>query len=245
MSLSQATEELTIFRIMHSRGRQVHDLLIREVHYRLFINGAKKADFYCTPDKLEELATGYAFCQNWLIHKSQISAISVAEQDHSILMELKETPSGITGDIAEKDSPDLVLSPGQVYRILNDFRNKGELFPFTGAAHSCALADENGVLLLAEDVARHNALDKVIGEMIFKNISSSGKALIFSSRLGLDMLGKASRCGVRLLIAIGAPSKAAVELAERNDITLLGFARKDYFNVYSHWRRITIAPQTI
>jgi FdhD protein len=240
MPLSKATEERQIFRIMGSYGRQVHDLLIREVHYPLFINGARKADFYCTPDKLEALAAGYAFGQGWLIHGSQINAVTVDERNCSISMELKETPPQAAGGPAEKD--DLVLSPGQVYRLLGDFRKKGELHPFTGSAHSCALADENGLLFLAEDVARHNSLDKVIGEMVLKNIDARGRALIFSGRLSLDMLEKVVRCGVRLLIAIGAPTQAALELADRNDITILGFVRQDYINVYTHWRRI-VAPQ--
>jgi FdhD protein len=240
MPLSRATEERQIFRIMYSSGRQVHDLLIREVHYPLFINGVRKADFYCTPDKLEALAAGHAFGQGWLIHGSQINSITVDEQSRSILMELKETPPEAAGVPAEKDGPDLVLSPGQVYRLGDDFRKKGELHPFTGSAHSCALANENGLLFLAEDVARHNSLDKVIGEMVLKNIGSSGKALIFSGRLSLDMLVKVSRCGVRLLIALGAPTQAAVELADRNDITILGFVRKDYINVYTHWHRIVV-----
>ena len=133
---------------------------------------------------------------------------------------------------------DVRLDAAQVHSLQAAFEERCALFRQTGAAHSCALATPEGILLFYEDIARHNALDKLIGAMQLHGMPPQGKLMIFSGRLAVDMLEKAAVSGVRLLMAPGAPSLASVELAEAMRISLLGFVRKDNINIYTCQHRV-------
>ncbi|SCM74561.1 formate dehydrogenase accessory sulfurtransferase FdhD [Desulfovibrio sp. 86] len=152
----------------------------------------------------------------------------------SILVRLAPPPAPET----EAQQADVRLDAAQVHSLQAAFEERCALFRQTGAAHSCALADPEGILLFYEDIARHNALDKLIGAMQLQGVPPHGKLMIFSGRLAVDMLEKAAVSGVRLLMAPGAPSLASVELAEAMRISLLGFVRKDNINIYTCPHRV-------
>lgn len=152
----------------------------------------------------------------------------------SILVSLAPPPEAEPGI----KQADVRLNAAQVHSLQAAFEERCALFRQTGAAHSCALATPEGILLFYEDIARHNALDKLIGAMQLQGVPPEGKLMIFSGRLAVDMLEKAAVSGVRLLMAPGAPSLASVELAETMRITLLGFVRKDNINIYTCPHRI-------
>ncbi|MBB5142345.1 formate dehydrogenase accessory sulfurtransferase FdhD [Desulfovibrio intestinalis] len=147
------------------------------------------------------------------------------------------TTSELSTDNATEEA-EVRLTAAQVHKLQAEFEERCVLFRQTGAAHSCALATEKGILMFYEDIARHNALDKLIGAMQLQAVSPQGKLMIFSGRLAVDMLEKAVVSGVRLLIAPGAPSLASVELAETKQVSLLGFVRKDNINIYTCPHRI-------
>lgn len=110
----------------------------------------------------------------------------------------------------------------------------------TGGIHACGLFDTNGNLLLVqEDVGRHNAMDKLVGMMLKKDlIPLRDYILLFSGRLSFELVQKAKMAGAPILCAIGAPSSLAVELAEECGMTIVGFLNKDRFNVYTGRERI-------
>ena len=152
----------------------------------------------------------------------------------SILVSLAPLPTPET----EAKQADLRRDAAQVHSLQAAFEERCALFRQTGAAHSCALATPEGILLFYEDIARHNALDKLIGAMQLQGVSPQGKLMIFSGRLAVDMLEKAAVSGVCLLMAPGAPSLASVELAQAMRISLLGFVRKDNINIYTCPHRV-------
>ena len=139
---------------------------------------------------------------------------------------------------AAPQQSDVRLDAAQVHSLQAAFEERCALFRQTGAAHSCALATPEGILLFYEDIARHNALDKLIGAMQLQGVSPQGKLMIFSGRLAVDMLEKAAVSGVCLLMAPGAPSLASVELAQAMRISLLGFVRNDHINIYTCPHRV-------
>lgn len=212
--------------------RFIHDNLILEECYRLYLDGVEMTKLYCTPNNLKQLAAGYSLSQGWPINLSQLENIYVDKENKKIFLSFNEETNFV------EESQEIHLNSQDIYRLWKEFDSKSYLFRQTGAAHSCALADKNGLLYFKEDVARHNALDKVIGEMLIKGISPKDKILIFSGRLALDMMKKIVKSHIKLLIAHGAPTLAAVELAEKSNITLMGFVRQDNINVYTHWQRI-------
>lgn len=252
---------ITLTRINHLGRYEVDDLLLREEAYNLICNGKTVACLHCMPDKLEELAVGRLFTLGLLQDAHQIRSLNIlpptasrpqaATDAKGTAVKLRvpdapdQRPAGsmtVTLDAPPPAVPepedDIRLTANRVHELQAEFEELCNLYRLTGAAHSCALADPSGVLLFYEDIARHNALDKLIGAMLLRGIGPQGKLMIFSGRLALDMLEKASACGVRLLVAPGAPSLAAVELARTVNTTILGFVRQGNINIYTCPHRI-------
>ncbi len=140
--------------------------------------------------------------------------------------------------IADKYPYDNVcLSTDLVHTLPDVLRASQEYFQQTGSIHGCAVFNELGDLLVSrEDVGRHNALDKLIGYAITNAVASP--ILVLSGRVSFELMQKAAVLGVSVVIAVGAPSSLAVQMAEEWNITLIGFVKKDSFNIYSGYHRI-------
>jgi FdhD protein len=119
-------------------------------------------------------------------------------------------------------------------------RRSQAVFAETGGLHAAALFDRSGNLeMVAEDVGRHNAVDKVLGRMLLDGRTPLTDSILFvSGRTSYEIVQKAFLAGVPILAAVSAPSSLAVELADDVGITLLGFVRGSTFNVYTHTRRV-------
>lgn len=103
--------------------------------------------------------------------------------------------------------------------------------------HSAALADEKGLLVMYGDIGRHYALDKVMGYAFLNRITTNDKCLLLSGRISSEILIKAARTGLPLVVSRSAPTFLAVELADQYNVTLVGFARGERLSVYSHEER--------
>ncbi len=119
-----------------------------------------------------------------------------------------------------------------------------KLFHSTGGIHAASIFDLNGKILLQhEDVGRHNALDKVIGASCLENLLPlDAHILLLSGRASFELIQKAVMAGIQIVVAIGAPSSLAVELAEEYDVTLIGFLKEQSFNIYNGAHRIIAKP---
>jgi FdhD protein len=229
-------EKRKIIRVTPQGFQPEEDYLIKEEVYKLIINDRQENVFHCTPTDIRQLAIGYCVNEGWLQCKSQLADLNIDEEKKQIVIKLTDNERQVKK--ARHTFSDFSYAPEKIQEISAIFSSKCELYRLTGASHSCALAGETGILIFMNDVARHNALDKVSGEMFLRQIEPTGKILVFSGRLAVDMIDKAINTGVRLLVAPGAPTLAAVEKAEKAGITLLGFVRKDNINIYTHWSRI-------
>jgi len=135
---------------------------------------------------------------------------------------------------------EVALTLEQVVALMAALPQRQEIFRRTGATHAIFLADpaSGEVVLGAEDVGRHNAFDKVVGQALMKNISTADKIALLSGRASFEMVFKAARAGIPLMASVSAPTSLAVRLAELQGITLIGFVRGPRLNIYTHPQRL-------
>ncbi len=137
-------------------------------------------------------------------------------------------------------SEPLRLTIPRLLDLIAKLAAKQDIFRQTGATHAILLAEPTGnILAHAEDIGRHNAFDKVIGQALLKNLPTAGAVALLSGRASFEMVFKAARLGVPLVCSVSAPTSLAVALAEAQGITLVGFAREDRANVYTQPQRLT------
>ena len=135
------------------------------------------------------------------------------------------------------------VSADILYQLPIVLKKHQKVFADTGGLHASALFTLNGVLLLVrEDVGRHNALDKLIGAALNKNLLPLDQyILLLSGRISFELVQKAAMAGISIIAAVGAPSSLAVQLAEEFNITLVGFLRDLRFNIYTQPKRILLS----
>ena len=153
---------------------------------------------------------------------------------------------GVCGRVAIPNPPfakpthdaKFMVPPSVVFALPERLSSAQALFKHTGGIHAAALFDRKGLLKYAfEDVGRHNAMDKLVGHALLHNMLPLTEHIVmFSGRIGFELMQKALMAGVSTVVSIGAPSSMAVEMAREFDITLVGFLKADRFNVYHNTR---------
>lgn len=150
-------------------------------------------------------------------------------------LELKDPPNLLTLTEGEQVSGELI------YTLAEKMRLQQYLFTLTGGAHGAALFNQQAELLsVFEDIGRHNAVDKLIGQCLFTQQLPQTEQLLLmlvSGRVSFEIVQKAVMAGICILVAVGAPSELAIKAAQRFELTLIGFVSENSFNVYhGDWR---------
>ena len=222
------------------------DAAVEEVPVWLEVNGRPAVTWMCTPDLLEELAVG------WLAGEGYIEAIDELHlrpcaTDLGFWAEVR--PDRVSAVTAEGRKPVLASGCGAVSIFLADadafppsaprgappppeqlralFKQlfaRGERYRDTGGIHAAALADGAELVAHAEDIGRHNAVDKVIGTAVLARRNISGLGLLVTGRISAELAAKAARAGLAWVATPSVPSTLAVEIAKRTGMTLVGRA---------------------
>ena len=152
---------------------------------------------------------------------------------------------GRVDDIADQRSglpvvPDtLRIDPSFLQQMMQDMESRQFIHKTTGGTHAAALfASDATLVTTAEDLGRHNALDKVIGKCLLRAYPTAGCCAVLSSRVSLELVVKAARAGIEIVAAVSAPSSLAIEAAEQLGITLCGFVRNGRATIFSHPQRL-------
>lgn len=258
MKGARATPRL-VFGSLVAAGERV---LPEEVAVALSFNGTTQAVMMATPADLEDFGVGFALTEG-IATPQDILSVEVETIDRGCDVQVwlrpeaearlsarRRTMSGPVGcglcgidsidqalrEVPVVDPSGFRMSPSQVLAAVAALPGEQRLHDATRAVHGAAFW--NGRVLLArEDVGRHNALDKLVGGMLREGISAEG-AVVLTSRVSTDMVQKVAVLGAPMIIAVSAPTVAAVELAERAGITLVALAKGDRFEVFSHTDRI-------
>lgn len=142
----------------------------------------------------------------------------------------------------QETPPEFSILSNVILSLPQKLRAQQNVFEYTGGLHACALFDTEGnLILLREDVGRHNALDKLIGAVIGnknQELLFHKKVLLLSGRASFELIQKAAMAGIKMICAVGAPSSLAVQTAQEFGITLIGFLRENRFNIYTEPQRV-------
>jgi len=218
-----------------------------------------------TPGNDEELATGFLYTEGIISHIDDIASceelrenviqITLNEQvkpnlNHQDRNFYTTSSCGVCGkasidairtecNIYDKSVP-FEVTPETVYQLPQTLRENQSMFRDTGGIHAAALFDTSGKLLMVrEDVGRHNAMDKLVGAVLKSGlIPLNNHLLLLSGRASFELVQKATMAGVKLVASVGAPSSLAVETADEFGITLIGFLKQDRMNIYTGAERI-------
>jgi FdhD protein len=245
--------------------RDIHRALPVEVPVALVFNGTTQAVMMATPADLADFALGFALTEGIVTTPSQVEEFEIVDHAHGIearfwltddraevLAERRRTMAGPVGcglcgidslEQAMRSVPhvmsDMRMTVQDVTRATEALRDHQRLHDLTRATHAAGfLMPGSGVLLAREDVGRHNALDKLIGALAHQGLDPTQGAAVMTSRLSVELVQKCAIAGIPALIAVSAPTGAAVRLAQEVGITLAAFARGEGFDLYSHPDRI-------
>lgn len=238
------------------------DLVAIEDLVNLYVNDSLYAVFHCLPSQIKELAIGHLLTEGIVSGIKEILEIKVAkrrvrvqltrELSHQTLKEI-QLISTMCGEGRLKPPPRTLRNAYKlkfnrnkfnaeiIFRAMKILNSRASIFRASGGTHAAALLDENGALIaFAEDVGRHNAVDKVVGEAAMKKADFSGLLLASTGRLTSEIVIKTLQMGIPVLASLSAPTDRGIKLAEAFGLTLIGFIRGKRFNLYSSPERIKI-----
>ncbi|TAM63191.1 MAG: formate dehydrogenase accessory sulfurtransferase FdhD [Rhodanobacter sp.] len=256
----------------HGQSVHANDCVAEEVPLAMVYNGTSFAVMMATPHDLEDFALGFSLSEGLIDTPAQLLQVQVRTLLEGIELAIRvaeDTPVAQPGRARERLLPgrsgcgicgtrDLeqavrqpaavdagrTFAPDALEQALAQLQTRQPMNAATGAVHAAAWADHSGqIVLVREDVGRHNALDKLIGAMRHRDIDPNDGMALVTSRASYEMVTKAASAGVTLLAAISAPTALAIELARSAGVTLIGFARPGTHNVYTHPHRLLSATR--
>jgi FdhD protein len=250
------------FQVNSQHADHIEGNTIVETPVSLTVNGELWTTFMCTPIQLEALMAGFLYNEGVIDSMDEIVDLRVCEHGDNVDVWLAhEAPkpeswtrtSGCTGGVTalasiERPLPVAVsdefsLSSDQVNQLVEMLFQSQELYRQTGGVHTSVLSDGLRVVVAAEDIGRHNTLDKIAGMCLMDRTWPERRILITTGRISSEMLQKAVRMGARVIASRTSPSSLSIELAEAWGITLIGYARRARFNLYATPERILIETE--
>jgi FdhD protein len=242
-----------IARLRGGRREAVEDDIAVEKRLRVSVNGREVLSLYCTPIMIRELVAGLVSTQGLVEGQWCADDISIlygeeitADLTASAAAEVAGATltSGCAGGVvfAERQkgirAGAFSIEAGRLTGLYKAFHGMPGLYRQTGCVHSAGLSDGKEILCIAEDIGRHNAVDKAIGWALIEGVALGDKIMLASGRLTSEMLSKCARWGMPLLCSRAAPTDMALKIAGEYEITVVGFLRGEGMNIYTHPERI-------
>jgi FdhD protein len=237
-------------KVRADRVEEVTGEVVREQPLTVHVNGDRFLTLLCSPMQLEALVVGYLWMEKVIQGLDDVTEVTVSPVDGRADVRLRhavELPTeriltsgcggGITFRIDHRLFPRLSSSirvtVTDLAQRMKDLFAAAIHYKESRGIHGAALADERGLLIVAEDVGRHNAVDKVMGEALLRGIRTEDRILLSTGRISSEMLLKAARMGVPVVASRTSPTEMAVALAEQLNVTVCGYVRPESVNVYA------------
>jgi FdhD protein len=255
------TERFPILHVDDQGASRIQNTVVQEFSLTIFLNDQELATLLCSPTDLKYLAAGFLLSEGLIEGKGDIKRILVDDDKGAVRVEAQQH-EGYSSEISLKrlitsgggrgfsvyDVPhaktrvasEIQISPGEVFALMDEFVQRSKLYRATGGVHSAALCDSTSLLFFAEDIGRHNAIDKIFGRCILEDIPTAERIVLTSGRISSEILLKVARRNIPVIISKSAPTNLAVRLAGDLGITLIGFVRGKSMNAYTNdWRIVT------
>jgi FdhD protein len=237
--------------------REVKGEIVREQPLTVYVNGQKFITLLSTPRKLDALVVGYLWLEKIIGSVDEIRRLAVSEVDGRAEIDLVhevELPqeriltSGCGGGITFRIDPRVIpriestlrVQPSRLFERMKELYQLAVGYRASRGIHGAALADSDRLLFMAEDVGRHNAVDKVCGEALLQGVDTCDRVLLSTGRVSSEMLLKGARMGTPVVISRTSPTEMAISIAEQLGVTVVGYLRHDTFNVYAGGEHLTL-----
>ncbi len=240
-----------IIKIHNNRRLYVKDSIAKEIPLTIKINKKELTTILCSPSELKFLVYGYLFTEGVINEKKDVKEFVLDKRKTTAWVKVKKSfpltffdrriiPSGCASFQLlykpffrnRRTSIELKIEPIDIYRLGNRFQKKSETFFKTGCIHSAGLIKQDFVLF-SEDIGRHNAVDKIAGKMLLRDIKGNDKKLFLSGRVSSEIIYKSLRMDIPVVISQSAPTELAVKIAKKYKVCLIGFLRGERLNIYT------------
>ncbi|MCK6579543.1 MAG: formate dehydrogenase accessory sulfurtransferase FdhD [Anaerolineae bacterium] len=234
--------------------------IIVESLVTLYVNGLELATVMCSPLDLEALALGFLFNEGVIQSLDEVGLVKANAVGSAVdvlltrrafdpprrLILTSGCGGGITLEHLTETYPPLTSAfatrPSVVFERMRDLQGSARLYQQVRGVHAAVLADESRLLASAEDVGRHNAVDKIAGKALLGGIDPRNRMILTSGRISSEMLSKARRMHVPLVASRTSPTSITVRLAEAWNICVVGYVRHGSLRVYTHPQRLGLPP---
>ena len=240
----------TYLKVRADRVEEVAGEVVREQPLSVYVNSEKFLTLLCSPMNLDALVVGYLWMEQVIADPREITKLEISPVDGRAEVTLARPVTlpteriltsgcggGITFRIDHRLFPRLDSSlrvrPAELGARMKDLFGAAVHYQRSRGIHGAALADRERLLLVAEDVGRHNAVDKVKGAALLRGIPTEDLILLSTGRVSSEMLLKAARMGVPVIASRTSPTEMAVALAEQLGVTVCGYVRPDGLNLYA------------
>ncbi|MFH1867980.1 MAG: formate dehydrogenase accessory sulfurtransferase FdhD [Candidatus Omnitrophota bacterium] len=252
--------EIDLLRIDKDKRENIKDIVTDEIPLTIYLNDEELITLLCSPDNLKELSVGFFFSSGLIKSIDDVESVVIDKERFSSYVALKNkeisseftfkrlyTPGCGKGvifynalDLMNKEviSNDLKVSNQQIRELMKAFDKASASFKETGGVHSAGFADAKDIVVFKEDIGRHNAIDKIIGEALLKGLDIKNMIVLTSGRISSEIINKVAKIKSPILASRSAPTDQGVKLAENMHLTLIGFVRGDRMNVYTAAERI-------
>jgi FdhD protein len=224
-----------------------------EMEFTIYVNSLELVTVLCTPTKLNCLVLGFLYAEGIINSTKDIAAMRVCLDDRLAevtlanpdfkVPEVRTLTSGCGGGMtagtkAERLDSAMVAGPKEVLALMKQLEARMELYRISGGIHASALADGEKLLVVAEDIGRHNTLDKIQGEALLRGLSTRDRILLSTGRMSSEMVLKAARMQSPVVVSRTSPTSRAIALGTELGIAVVGYARARRLTVYSHPERL-------
>jgi len=235
--------------------------VIGEIRFTIFVADRELVTLMCSPWQLKSLVVGFLYLEGLIDSIDDLEMLRVCLDDRLADVRLahgfpdvpprKILTSGCTGGVSfgkyldqieqfRVPDDDSRVAPSRMYLLLRALHDNSNLYRKSGGVHTAIFVERDGVAprLVAEDIGRHNTLDKLQGQALLEDIPTHGGLIMASGRISSEMLFKAAIMGVPVVGSRTSPTNLALAVAERLNITVCGYIRQGSMNVYTHPERI-------